>query len=173
MAQPFVGEIRLVGFNFQPNGWAFCNGQLIPISQNAALFDLLGTTYGGDGINTFALPNLQSRVPIHQGQALSGIVSVLGESAGTETVSLTENHLPFHSHVAVAGPGGDTVSPSNALWSTDPFGNTAAYTTVAPGSTMASDAILGAGGDAPHSNLQPFLAINYVISLFGVFPSQN
>jgi microcystin-dependent protein len=173
MSEPFIGEIRLVGFNFAPQGWSFCNGALIAIDQNTALFALIGTTYGGNGVTTFQLPNLQSRVPIHQGTGRTGTQNILGQVGGTETVTLTVGELPFHGHVAAGGAGGNAVSPQNAFWSTDPFGNTAAYTTVAPDSTMAADAILNTGGNQPHSNLQPFLAINYIISLFGVFPSQN
>src|SRR5271155_1827927 len=127
MSTPYIGEIRMTGFNFAPVDWALCNGQLISISQNTTLFQVIGTTYGGDGENTFALPNLQSRFAVHQGSK-AGNTLVLGESGGSETVTLTTAQMPAHSHAAVCAPlVGNVASPSAAYWSTDPQGNTAAY----------------------------------------------
>jgi len=170
MADAFTGEIRIFGGNFAPVGWAMCSGQLMAISQNEALFNLLGTTYGGDGQQTFALPDLRGRVPMHMGQGF-----VIGEVGGVETVTLTQVQLPAHNHPARGNGAGDSVSAVNAYWSTDPAGNTAAYVTNATGSngTMASDAILPTGGNQPHSNIQPVLGMNYIIELFGIFPPQN
>jgi microcystin-dependent protein len=175
MADPFIGEIRMFGGNFAPQGWSFCDGSVLAISQNDALFNLLGTTYGGDGQQTFNLPDLRGRVPIHQGVGAHGDSFVMGQMSGTETVTLNSNQVAAHSHPAQAGAGGDVVSPNNAFWSSDPGGNTAAYTGPSNNPpTMAGTAVgLSAGGSQPHDNMQPFLAISYIISLFGIFPSRN
>jgi len=173
MSQPFIGEIRMFGGNFAPLNWALCNGQLMAIDQNTALFALIGTTYGGDGVQTFALPNLQSRFPMHQGQGPGLSNRILGQLDGTETVTLTVNQLPAHAHPAICSSGGgDSETPVHNFWATDPMGNTAAYTT-APDSQMLASAIGTTGGSQPHDNMKPFLVINFIISLFGVFPSQN
>ncbi|MHA3773186.1 phage tail protein [Verrucomicrobiota bacterium sgz303538] len=169
---PYVGEIRLFAGNFAPAGWMFCNGQVLPITENETLFNLIGTTYGGDGQQTFALPNLQSRVPIHAGTGPDGTTYTLGEAAGTETVTLTVQQIPTHSHPLVASTDlAQLGNPINAVYARsaaidylgadEPFGN------------MAASAIAPVGGSQPHDNMQPFLCINYIISLFGVFPQQN
>jgi len=171
MAQPFVGEIRMFGGNFAPAGWMLCQGQLLPISENETLFNLIGTTYGGDGQSTFRLPDLQGRAPIHAGQGF-----VIGQMGGVENVTVTVNQLPSHSHAAKASGGGDVVSPANAFWSTDPGGNTAAYTAPVNNPQAMSAKAIGTSNSnvaEPHDNMQPYLAINYIISLFGIFPSQN
>lgn len=169
MAQPYVGEIRMFAGNFPPVGWLFCDGQLLPISENETLFQLIGTTYGGDGESTFALPNLQSRVPIHQGTGPAGTTYVLGEMAGVEEVTLTIQQIPNHTH---------PMTGSSALASQrQPVGASPAQTT---GQVYASrftavaaspQAISPVGGSQPHTNLQPYLCINFIISLFGLFPS--
>jgi microcystin-dependent protein len=168
MASPFIGEIRMFGGNFEPQGWAFCNGQLLPISENQALFALIGTTYGGDGQTTFALPNLQGRFPIHQGSG-----SVIGQQSGSETVTLTANQIPAHTHAAQCSTQGAAASPNGAVWGTDPGGNIAPYSTSAANGTMNAGALSPAGGNQPHDNMQPFLVVSFIISLFGIFPSQN
>jgi microcystin-dependent protein len=169
MSSPFIGEIRMFAGNFAPAGWAFCDGSLLPISENDALFNLIGTTYGGDGQTTFALPDLRGRLPIHQGPGF-----LIGQKAGTETVTLTTNQIPAHAHQAVCSAGGgDSASPVGRFWSTDPAGNTAAYNESTDGSTMAGGALAPAGGGQPHNNLSPYLCVNFILSLFGVFPSQS
>jgi microcystin-dependent protein len=166
MANSFVGEIRMFGGNFAPQGWAFCDGQLIPISENDILFNLIGTTYGGDGQNTFALPNMQSRVPIHVGPGFA-----LAQSGGAESVTLTTSQIPSHSHVPQAQTAsGDLASPGNAVWASVA---TSQYSDQAPNTTMAPAAIGSSGGSQPHENMMPFLVVNFILSLFGVFPSQN
>src|SRR5215472_12922353 len=168
MSGPFVGEIRMFAGNFAPAGWAFCNGQLIPIDQNPTLFQLIGTTYGGDGQNNFALPNLLSRVPVHVGPGFA-----LGQSGGAETVTLTTSQIPAHSHVpqCFSNPGG-LASPAGGVWAnTNP---TTIYDNTTPANVgMAPQAIGSAGGSQPHDNMIPFLVINFILSLFGVFPSQT
>jgi microcystin-dependent protein len=137
------------------------------ISQNDALFNLIGTTYGGDGQQTFGLPDLRGRVPIHQGVSREGVSNVIGQSSGSENVTIVASQVPVHSHPAQAAPGGDVVSPQNAFWSSDPGGKTNPP-------SMANTAVgASAGGDVPHNNMQPFLAITYIIALEGIFPSQN
>jgi microcystin-dependent protein len=174
MADPFVGEIRIFAGNFAPNGWSFCNGQLLAISQNQALFALIGTFYGGDGVTTFQLPDLRGRVPIHQGTSpVSGTPYTTGEKAGVENVTLATNQIPPHRHNANANGAATVVSPANAFWSTDPFGNTAAYYPPSSNGTMNASAVGSSGGSQPHDNMQPFLAINYIIALFGIFPSRS
>lgn len=171
MAQPFIGEIRMFAGNFAPAGWAFCDGQLLPISENDALFVLLGTTYGGDGQETFALPNLQSRVPLHCGTGPAGSTYQLGESGGVEQVTLTTSQIPSHSHALLAAD-----APATA---TSPGGSLPAEASkrfyVAPSSLVAASplAIAPSGGSQPHENVQPFLCVNFIISLFGVFPPPN
>jgi microcystin-dependent protein len=173
MSQPYIGEIRLVGFNFAPAGWAFCNGQLMAISENEALFNLIGTTYGGDGQTTFALPNLQSRVIIHQGQGPGLSNYIIGENAGVEAVTVATNQLPIHSHAAnCSSSAGSQSSPVANIWSADAAGLTAEYSNSQNGQMNAA-AIGQSGGSQPHENRMPFLAMNYIISLFGIFPSQN
>jgi len=166
MAQPYVGEIRMVGFSFAPAGWAFCNGALLPISENETLFNLIGTTYGGDGQETFQLPDLQGRVPVHN-------PGLMGQQAGTEQVTLTVQQIPIHNHaVLVSNVVGGAKSPQDnflAKPSTiDLFSGDPPDKTLTPAS-----AILPTGGSQPHDNMQPFLCINFVISLYGIFPSQT
>ena len=167
MSQPFIGEIRMFAGNFAPVGWSFCNGAIIPIDQNDALFNLIGTTYGGDGQTTFALPNLQSRVPVHVGPGFA-----LGQSGGAESVTLTTSQIPAHSHVAQGDSGTATLpSPANNVWAAN---NTLTpYTNGAPTDAMDPAAMGSAGGSQPHDNMIPFLVINFILSLFGVFPSQS
>ena len=172
MSSPYVGEIRMFGGNFAPNGWAFCNGALLPISENEVLFQLIGTTYGGDGQETFALPNLQGRVPIHMGQGPQGITYQIGEAAGVESVTLTTNQIPNHSHpfLGTATNGGQA-SPTNSV-----LANSTVLTPYAPENPtaqMAANALQPVGGSQPHENMQPYLCISFIISLFGVFPSQT
>ena len=168
--EPFLGEIAMVTFNFAPKGWALCNGQLLSIAQNVALFDLLGTTYGGDGVKTFALPNLQGRVPMHVGANASGIFHVLGESEGVETVKLTQAQMPKHGHVLTASQNSATTkTPKANVLATETQNTYASATNLA---NMSSSAIGTTGGNAAHTNLQPYLTINFIIALQGVFPSQ-
>ena len=167
MSSPFIGEIRMFGGNFAPQGWAFCNGALMPISENDALFTLIGTTYGGDGQSTFALPNLQSRVPIHVGPGFAQ-----GQTGGTETVTLTVNQIPSHSHVPQAqSAAGTAASPSNAVWANSSLGQF--DNANPPDSPMDPGALAPSGGSQPHDNMVPFLAVNFILSLFGIFPSQT
>jgi microcystin-dependent protein len=167
MAQPYVGEIRMFAGNFAPAGWMFCSGQLLPISENETLFNLIGTTYGGDGQSTFALPQLQSRVPLHQGNGFN-----LADQGGVESVTLTVQQIPTHTHNVLAS--NDTATQTN------PSGNVTAntnqlkiYTESAASKLFAANALSPIGGSQPHDDLQPYLAINFIISLFGIFPSQT
>ena len=174
MAQPYVGEIRMFAGNFAPAGWAFCNGQQMPISENDALFTLIGTTYGGDGQETFNLPNLQSRIPVHAGNGSDGITYVLGEMGGVESVTLTVNQIPSHTHVPVASTVAGTLpNPIGAVFAAG-GGGEQMYSTPPnpPGGTLNAQGILPTGGNQPHENLAPYLAINFILSLFGVFPHQ-
>jgi len=169
MSQPYVGEIRMGGWNFAPAGWAFCDGSLMAISQNDVLFTLIGTTYGGDGVNTFQLPDLRGRLPVHQG-SYQGLPYVIGQLAGTETVTLNANQIPIHNH-ALEGSAWGAVS-------TDPTGQTFAASSVdvyVPPTLPASmnNSTTSTGGNQPHDNYMPYLCISFVISLFGVFPSQS
>lgn len=167
MSQPFIGEIRMFAGNFAPVGWAFCNGQIMPIDQNDALFNLIGTTYGGDGQTTFALPNLQSSVPIHVGPGFA-----LGQSGGAEAVTLTTSQIPAHSHVPQAfAAAGNQNKPDGGVWASS--SPATYYGDTAPSATMAPEAIGSSGGSQPHDNMIPFLVINFILSLFGVFPSQT
>jgi microcystin-dependent protein len=172
MSEPFLGEIRIVGFNFAPKGWAFCDGQLLPISQNTALFSLLGTTYGGDGRSTFALPNLQGRAAMHPGRGPGLTSRRLGEQGGVETVTLTQAQMPRHSHSFQFQDGdADQADPAgNALAITDGL---PMYTN--PGNTvnMASSALPNQGGSQPHNNMQPYLTMNFVIALIGLYPLRS
>ncbi len=169
MSNPYIGEIRMFAGNFAPVGWAFCQGQLMPISENETLFNLIGTTYGGDGQSTFALPNLASRVPMHMGTGPNGQAFVIGQMAGEEQVTLTTSQIPAHSHVPQANSANGTKSsPQNNVWA-----NSAnlPYSSAAPSTSLAPQAIGSAGGSQPHDNMIPFLAVNFIISLFGVYPS--
>jgi microcystin-dependent protein len=172
MSEPYLGEIRMVGFNFAPQGWALCNGQLLAISQNTALFSLLGTYYGGDGITNFALPNLQSRVAIHQGQGAGLSPYVIGQQGGTENVTLNSQQMPSHNHLVntVAAQGSQTRPVNNLLAAT-------ASNTYAPapsdGSTLNPVAVGNAGGNQPHPNVQPYLCVNFIIALQGIYPPRN
>ncbi|MGZ8285668.1 MAG: phage tail protein [Allosphingosinicella sp.] len=175
MAQPYVGEIRMFAGNFNPNGWMFCSGQQLPIAENETLFQLIGTTFGGDGQETFNLPNFQSRFPIHMGtSSSSGVTYQLGEMAGTESVTLTVQQIPSHTHPLLASQ--DAGSQSNAgnqvLAAQSPV-SIYRPNAVAPNSAMNASSVSPVGGSQPHENMQPFLAINYIISLFGIFPSQT
>ena len=170
MAQPYVGEIRMFAGNFAPAGWMFCEGQLLPISENETLFNLIGTTYGGDGESTFALPDLRGRVPIHMGTGGGLSTYILAETGGTEEVTLTVNQIPGHTHSLLA-----SAAIANQ---TAPAGNVLAQSTAAsiyiedvPTANMAATAIGPVGGSQPHTNFQPYLCVNFIISLFGLFPS--
>lgn len=170
--QPFIGEIRMFGGNFAPAGWALCQGQLMAISQNQALFSLIGTTYGGDGQTTFALPDLRGRVPVHMGQSPGTSNYVIGEQTGVENVTLLGNQLPQHSHVppACSSAVGGSDNPAGNFWAGS---NTMLYTQTAADSTMNAGAVGLTGGNQPHDNMLPFLVVNFIIALFGVFPSRN
>jgi len=174
MSEPFIGEIRMVGFNFAPRGWALCDGQLLAIAQNTALFSLLGTIYGGDGRTTFALPDLRGRVPIHAGNGPGLSNYPLGSRAGAETVTLTANQMPSHNHVAnAAGPAGNSNDAIGNVWADDAGVSSATYSSAAATGTMRSNAIGNAGGNQSHENRQPYLAVNFVIALVGLYPSRN
>jgi microcystin-dependent protein len=176
MSQGFVGEIRMFAGNFAPAGWAFCDGQPQAISENEALFQLIGTTYGGDGQSTFNLPDLRGRVPIHQGTGSTGTSYQLGEMAGTEQVTLTLQQIPSHNHLVNATNATPSVTPSNAIPATATStqqGVMAYGPQTGAALAFAAATIQPAGGSQPHENIQPILAINFIISLFGIFPSQN
>jgi microcystin-dependent protein len=176
MATPFLAQITIFASNFAPKNWAFCNGQILPIAQNQALFSLLGTTYGGNGQTTFALPNLQGRVPIHVGQGPGLSSYVLGQTGGAETHTLTVNEMPAHTHpvqVGATAAAGNAQSPINNILATDGAGGTAGYSTAAAGGNLGGVSAGNTGGSQPMSLLQPYLAINYIIALFGIFPSRN
>ena len=165
MAQPYVGEIRMFAGNFAPAGWMFCDGQLLPISENETLFQLIGTTYGGDGQSTFGLPDLRGRLPIHQGNGF-----ILAETGGAEEITLTVSQIPAHSHpLLAAGVTGDQSAPAGNLPASS-F-NVTPYINDAPNGDAAASAIKPVGGSQPHTNFQPYLCINFIISLFGIFPS--
>ena len=173
MSDQFLGEIRLFGCNFAPFGWALCAGQLLPISQNTALFSLLGTNFGGNGTSNFALPDMQGRVPLHynQGPGLSDFV--IGESGGTETVTLQSNQVASHSHMAnCTNSVGTSYDPASNVWATDAGGNNE-YGGGAVAGQMAPGAILPVGGGQPHDNLQPFLALTFCIAMQGIFPARS
>ena len=173
MAESFLGEIRIFGFNFPPRGWAFCNGQLLSIQQNTALFSLLGTFYGGNGIQTFALPDLQSRVPIGIGQGPGLSPYVIGETGGVEAVTLTTGELPSHNHLAAGSTSkGDSLVPTNCVWSAD-AGGSAPYSSATPDGYLSPNAIGFTGGNQAHENRPPYLALNFSIALVGIFPSRN
>ena len=165
MSDPFIGEIKLFSFNFAPKGWALCNGQLLPINQNQALFSLLGTMYGGDGRVTFALPDLRSRVPLHVGSGFSQ-----GERAGEEAHTLNMSELPAHSHLISASSNpADVSDPTGAFWSDGAKSLFAAN----PDTTLDPASVLTVGSSQPHGNMSPFLTLNFCIALTGIFPSQN
>jgi len=171
MAEPYIGEIRLVPYTFNPAGWALCSGQLLSISQNAALFSLIGTTYGGDGVNTFALPNLQSRIPVHMGTSAQGTF-IQGQLGGVENVTLTQAQIPSHSHAAQCNSGATQTAsnPAGAVWVNS---NQNQYTDQATPATMNAGALSNTGGNQPHENRMPFQVINFIIALVGIFPSRS
>jgi microcystin-dependent protein len=173
MADPFVAEIRVVGFNFAPLGWATCDGQLMPLSQNTALFSLLGTTYGGDGKSTFALPDLQGRAPMHPGQGAGLSLRDLGEEGGTETVTLLQNEMPAHTHALSANAlpaSASLAAPTQGLGRS--VGGSAYKASPPATAAMSPQAVGLTGGDSPHNNLMPYLTLNYIIALQGVFPAR-
>ena len=174
MTDQFIAEIRIFAGNFAPTGWAFCNGQLLPISQNTALFSLLGTTYGGDGQSNFALPNLQGKAPLQQGMGPGLAGYALGQTAGSANVTLTQTELPSHTHPIASNDGiGDVDNPVGNVWATAHSGKTplplySANTTNPP--AMSPQAVASAGGGLPHNNLPPYLVLNFIIALQGIFP---
>jgi microcystin-dependent protein len=169
MAQPYVGEIRMFGGNFAPAGWMFCEGQLLPISENETLFNLIGTTYGGDGQSTFALPDLRGRLPMHQGNSF-----VLAETGGAEQITLTVNQIAAHSHAFLASTNlANSNSPTNQVPGLTQSAAITAYGTDAPLVALLPASVGSVGGSQPHTNFQPYLCVDFIISLFGIFPSQS
>jgi microcystin-dependent protein len=165
MSQPYVGEIRMFAGNFAPAGWMFCEGQLLPISQYETLFNLIGTTYGGDGQSTFGLPDLRGRLPIHQGSGFT-----LSQNGGAETVTLTTSQMPAHTHTINATTNSNTVSlPNGAFLASGPD----IYDQNKPGNANMAPAISSVGGNQPHNNFQPYLCVSFILSLYGVYPSQS
>ncbi|MBZ9922440.1 tail fiber protein [Mesorhizobium sp. BR1-1-7] len=165
MAQPYVGEIRIFAGNFAPAGWMFCEGQLLPISENETLFQLIGTTYGGDGESTFALPDLRGRLPLHQGNGF-----ILAETGGAEEIALTIQQIPAHSHPFLGNTGnGSQASPANNVLASSTL--IQLYALESADANMSTSAISSVGGSQPHTNFQPYLCVNFIISLFGIFPS--
>lgn len=172
MALPYIGEIRMFAGNFAPAGWMFCQGQTLAISEYDTLFNLIGTTYGGDGQETFRLPDLQSRIPVHQGTAASGTNYQLGEAGGVESVTLSTQQIPSHTHplTAVGGQPGNQVSPAGNLPAMSL--NVVPFVNEAPTGNFAAGAVGPAGGSQPHDNMQPYLCVSFIISLFGIYPSE-
>jgi microcystin-dependent protein len=174
MADPFVAEIRIFGFNFAPRGWAFCDGQLLPLSQNTALFSLLGTQYGGNGLNNFALPNLQGSAPMFWGQGPGLSLYDIGETGGSPTVTLQTSEIPAHNHNEIVRPtaiaGGQSATPVGNFGGRS---NSRPYNTSAPNTTMGATAIGLQGGSQPHNNMMPYLTFNFCIALQGVFPPRT
>lgn len=172
MANPFLGEIRMFSGNFAPKDWALCDGQLLSIAQNTALFALLGTTYGGNGTTNFALPNLQGRVPVHSGTLEGGGTYVLGEMAGEESVTLTTAQMPAHSHLFVSTNLAALDNPAGSVLGA-PAAPAAIYASSGPTGTMNAAGNVAVGSNEPHTNLMPFLATNFIIAMAGIFPSRN
>jgi microcystin-dependent protein len=170
VADPFLGEIKLLPYNFAPKGWAMCNGQIMPINQNTALFSLLGTTYGGNGTSTFALPDLRGRVPIHLGQGPGLSTYTEGQIGGTETSTLVTGNLPSHNHALQAGTNATTKNPTNSY---PGFASGGSSYTDTPTGTMNPAAVSPTGSGQPFNNVQPFLVLNWCIALEGIFPSRN
>ena len=176
MSDKFVAEIRIYPFNFAPSGWAFCNGQLLPLSQNTALFSLLGTTYGGDGKSTFALPNLQGQAPMQPGQGQGLSLRDLGETGGTETVTLLVSEIPFHSHTirsATIDPADSNIPTNNNIGSSS---NGSVYNSTTNGGTLVNmndQTLAVTGGSIPHNNMMPYLTVNFCIALQGIFPPRS
>lgn len=173
MADAFVAEMRIFPFNFAPKGWAFCNGQLMPISQNTALFALLGTTYGGDGKSTFALPNLQGSTPMQQGQGPGLSLRDLGEIGGEQAVTLLQSEMPSHTHGVQAAAASDSGSPTNNTWGSGQKGFGNVYAGPPPNVQMNPLGTSVAGGSQPHNNMMPFLCLNFCIALQGIFPPRS
>ena len=176
MSSPYIGEIRMFAGNFAPQGWAFCQGQPLPISENEALFQLLGTTYGGDGESTFNLPNLASRIPVHSGTGPGGITYQIGQAAGTEQETLSIQQIPNHSHPMLGNTvGGNSPTPAGRVFAkpTPPatVSNPTIYGSDGPVVTLSPSAVGPVGGSQPHDNMQPFLCVNFIISLHGIYPS--
>jgi microcystin-dependent protein len=173
MSESYVGEIRMFAGSYAPQGWAFCDGSLVSIAENDVLFTLIGTTYGGDGVNTFGLPDLRGRVPIHQGAGPGLSTRTLGEAGGEETVTLTTPQIPAHNHAALANnASGNADTPANNFWAAS-----ATTTQYVPGdqanTAMGANAIVFAGGNQPHDNMLPFTTISFIISLYGIYPQQG
>jgi len=175
MSENFVGEIKMVAFNFAQVNWAFCDGTILPIQQNEALFSLLGTTYGGNGTTTFGLPDLRGRMPIHQGQGPGQPNYTLGDKSGTEMVTLTSATIPAHSHAVRASTSstGAVPSPAGNVWSANANSSALPFGTPPATDTMNAATVQLAGGSAPHENMAPFLTLNFVIAIYGIFPSRN
>ncbi len=177
MADQFLAEIRIFPFNFAAKGWAFCDGQLMPISQNTALFSLLGTTYGGDGKSNFALPNLQGSAPMHIGGAQPGpglSLHVLGETGGEQAVTLLDSEMPAHSHTVRAGSGGGQSDPTNNVWASGLKTGPHLYSpTSANNVSMSPSAMSATGSSVPHNNMPPYLCLNFCIALQGIFPARS
>ena len=165
MAQPYVGEIRMFGGNFAPAGWMFCDGQLLPISENDTLFQLIGTTYGGDGQSTFGLPDLRGRLPVHQGNGY-----LLAQTGGVEQVTLTVNQMPLHTHMLVGSANNASTgnAQGNVLAQTPSY---TPYIVATPNTALSANSIAQIGGSQPHSNFEPYLCVSFIISLFGIFPT--
>jgi microcystin-dependent protein len=171
MGQPYVGEVRMFAGTFAPAGWMFCDGSLLPISEFETLFNLIGTTFGGDGQSTFALPDLRGRIPVHQGTGPSGLTYIIGQLSGQENVTLTINQIPSHNHVPLAnGEGASSPDPANNVIGT-PGGK--AWFAAASAVQLGSPALQSEGGNQPHDNFMPYLCVNFIISMFGIFPSQT
>jgi len=174
MANPFVAEIRIFPFNFPPTGWAFCDGQILPLSQNTALFSLVGTTYGGDGKSNFALPNFQGLSPMHPGQGPGLSLHDLGETGGEETVTLLQSEIPAHSHAALAAPSSGLPGPGVNAWGAALKGHGSLYApSDANNVAMSPGALSVTGGGLPHNNLQPYLVMNFCIAMQGVYPPRT
>jgi microcystin-dependent protein len=171
MSQPYIGEVRAVGFTFPPVSWATCNGALQSIAENSALFNLIGTTYGGDGVQTFSLPNLQSRIPIHQGTGSNGgSTYVIGQQGGVETVTINMNQFPTHTHPLQ----GSSTDASSNIPTGNVLGSVSAYANTTPSVTLNNATIgLSGGGSQPHNNIQPYVVLNWIIALYGIYPSQS